>query len=249
MVHDISATKELEIKLKELNEMRKEFIDRASHELKTPITTVYGAYQLLDLLHKDKFNPEQLELFEMASIGTKRIKKLVDDLLDVSLMESKRFKLNKKKVNLSDVIINCIKEMKYFSNKRNHKIEVDILPEFNINIDESRIELVITNIISNAIKYTPSNGKISIKMNSDGQFVYLEIKDSGVGLTKEEIDDLFKKFSTIESPLKKDDMDLGSTGLGLFLSKEIIKLHQGDIWAESEGKGKGSTFTIKIPIN
>ena len=86
-------------------------------------------------------------------------------------------------------------------------------------------------------------------MNSDGQFVYLEIKDSGVGLTKEEIDDLFKKFSTIESPLKKDDMDLGSTGLGLFLSKEIIKLHQGDIWAESEGKGKGSTFTIKIPIN
>jgi len=250
LVHDISATKELEIKLKELNEMRKEFIDRASHELKTPITTVYGAYQLLDILHKDKFNPEQLELFEMASIGTKRIKKLVDDLLDVSLMESKKFKLNKSKTNLSNLIINCIKEMKYFSNKRNHEIEIDILPEFNINIDESRIELVLTNIISNAIKYTPSEGKISINMSSDGQFAYIEIKDSGVGLTKGEIDNLFKKFSTIESPLRKDlDMDLGSTGLGLFLSKEIIKLHQGEIWVESEGKGKGSTFIVKIPID
>jgi PAS domain S-box-containing protein len=250
MVHDISKTKELEIKLKELNEMRKEFIDRASHELKTPITTVYGAYQLLDLLHKDNFNPEQLELLEMASIGTKRIKKLVDDLLDVSLMESKTFKLHKSKTNISAIIINCIKEMKYFSNKRNHQINIDIIPDLYMNIDESRIELVLTNIISNAIKYTPPNGEISIKLKSDAHFAHIEIKDTGVGLTKEEIDNLFKKFSTIESPLKKDlDMDLGSTGLGLFLSKEIVKLHQGDIWAESEGKGKGSTFIVKIPVN
>lgn len=250
MVHDISDTKELEMKLKELNEMRKEFIDRASHELKTPITTVYGAYQLLDILHKDNFNPEQLELLEMASIGTKRIKKLVDDLLDVSLMESKTFKLHKSQTNMSDIIINCIKEMKYFSSKRNHKIDIDIIPDLYMNIDESRIELVLTNIISNAIKYTPPNGEISIKLKSDAQFAQIEIKDSGVGLTKEEIDNLFKKFSIIESPLKKDlNMDLGSTGLGLFLSKEIIKLHQGDIWAESEGKGKGSTFIIKIPVN
>ncbi len=249
MGHDISDTKELEMKLKELNEMRKEFIDRASHELKTPITTVYGAYQLLDLLHKDKFDSEQLELLEMAAIGTKRIKKLVDDLLDVSSMESKTFKVNKSRSNLSNIIINCIKEMKYFSNKRNHEIDIDILPELNMNIDESRIELVFTNLISNAIKYTPSNGKIQIKMQSDGKFAQVKISDSGVGLSSEEIEDLFKKFSTIESPLKKDlDMDLGSTGLGLFLSKQIIKLHGGEIWAESEGKGKGSTFFVKIPI-
>ena len=229
--------------------MRKEFIDRASHELKTPITTVYGAYQLLDLLHKDNFNPEQLELLEMASIGTKRIKKLVDDLLDVSLMESKTFKLHKSKTNMSDIILNCLKEMKYFSNKRNHKIDIDIIPDLYMNIDESRIELVLTNIISNAIKYTPPNGNISIKLNSDTHFAHVEIKDTGVGLTKGEIDNLFKKFSIIESPLKKDlNMDLGSTGLGLFLSKEIIKLHRGDIWAESEGKGKGSTFIFKIPV-
>ena len=185
----------------------------------------------------------------MASIGTKRIKKLVDDLLDVSLMESKKFTIRKDKTDLSDVIIDCIKEMKYFSNKRNHKIDLDILPEFNINIDKSRIELVLTNIISNAIKYTPSNGNISIKLTSEGQFARIEIKDSGVGLTEEETENLFKKFSIIESPLKKDlDMDLGSTGLGLFLSKEIISLHGGDIWVESEGKGKGSTFIIKIPV-
>ena len=249
MVHNISETKELELKLKELNEMRKEFIDRASHELKTPITTVYGACQLLDLLHKDNFNPEQLELIEMASIGTKRIKKLVDDLLDVSLLESRTFKVNKSRTDLSNIIINCIKEMKYFSNKRNHEIDIDILPELNMNIDESRIELVFTNLISNAIKYTPSNGKIHIKMQSDGKFVQVKISDSGVGLSSEEIKNLFKKFSTIESPLKKDiDMDLGSTGLGLYLSKEIIKLHGGEIWAESEGKGKGSTFIVKIPV-
>ena len=87
-------------------------------------------------------------------------------------------------------------------------------------------------------------------MQSDGKFAQVKISDSGVGLSSEEIKDLFKKFSTIESSLKKDlDMDLGSTGLGLFISKEIIKLHDGEIWAESEGKGKGSTFTVKLPLN
>ncbi|MCK4383357.1 MAG: hypothetical protein KAW66_08705, partial [Candidatus Lokiarchaeota archaeon] len=246
---DISDTKELEIKLKELNEMRKEFIDRASHELKTPITTVYGAYQLLDIMNKEQFNLEQLELLDMAFSGTKRIKKLVDDLLDVSLMESKTFRLKKRKTNLCDLIQNCIKEMKYFSNRRNHEIIVDIQPDVILDIDESRIELVLTNLISNAIKYTPSNGKIQIKMQSDGKIAQIKISDSGVGLSSEEIKYLFKKFSTIESPLKKDlNMDLGSTGLGLFISKEIIKLHQGEIWAESEGKGNGSTFIVKIPI-
>lgn len=250
MGHDISDTKELEIKLKELNEMRKEFIDRASHELKTPITTVYGAYQLLDILYKDKFDPEQLELLEMAFSGTRRIRKLVDDLLDVSKMESKVFKLNKTKTNLGDLISNCVKEMRYFSNKRNHEIIIDLEPELYLNIDESRIELVLTNLISNAIKYTPSKGKINIKMISGDKFAQIIIKDTGVGLTKKEIEGLFKKFSRIASPLKKDlDIDLGSTGLGLFISKEIIKLHGGEIWAESEGKGKGSTFTVKIPVN
>jgi len=250
MGHDISEKKEVEIKLKELNEMRKEFIDRASHELKTPITTVYGAYQLLDMLHKDKFDPEQLEILEMAFSGTRRIKKLVDDLLDVSLMESKIFKLKKRRTNLSDLIQNCIKEMKYFSNKRNHEIIIDLEPELYLNIDESRIELVLTNLISNAIKYTPSKGRINIKIKSDDKFAQIIIKDTGVGLTKKEIEGLFKKFSRISSPLKKDlDMDLGSTGLGLFISKEIINLHGGEIWAESEGKGKGSTFIITIPVN
>jgi signal transduction histidine kinase len=249
MGRDISEKKEVEIKLKELNEMRKEFIDRASHELKTPITTVYGAYQLLDILHKDKFDTEQLELLEMAFSGTRRIRKLVDDLLDVSLMESKTFKLIKRKTNLGDLISNCVKEMRYFSNKRNHEIIIDLEPELYLNVDESRIELVLTNLISNAIKYTPSKGKINIKMISDDKFAQIIIKDTGVGLAKKEIEGLFKKFSRIESPLKKDlDIDLGSTGLGLFISKEIIELHEGEIWAESEGKGKGSTFSVKIPV-
>ncbi len=250
MGRDISEKKEVEIKLKELNEMRKEFIDRASHELKTPITTVYGAYQLLDTLYKDKFDPEQLELIEMAFSGTRRIRKLVDDLLDVSKIDSNVFKLNKRKTNLGNLITNCVKEMRYFINKRNHEIIIDLEPELYLNIDESRIELVLTNLISNAIKYTPSKGKINIKIKSDEKFAQITIKDSGVGLTKKEIEGLFKKFSRVKSPLKKDlDMDLGSTGLGLYISKEIIKLHEGEIWAESEGKGKGSTFTVKIPVN
>jgi PAS domain S-box-containing protein len=249
MGHDISKKKEVEEKLKELDELRKEFIDRASHELKTPITTVYGAYQLLNTLFRDKFSVDQLEILDLAFSGTKRLKKLVDDLLDVSKIESKMLLLNKQRTNLSIVVKKCMKELRYLSNRRNHKIELDLPEELELNIDSSRIELVLTNLISNAIKYTPIDGRILISLAKKDNYVELKIEDNGIGLTNEEISQLFKKFSKIQNPIDKEMGLDSSTGLGLYISKEIIELHDGKIWAESKGKGKGSTFIVNLPLS
>ncbi|MFX0012323.1 MAG: PAS domain S-box protein [Candidatus Hermodarchaeota archaeon] len=250
MGHDISKKKEVEQKLKDLDELRKEFIDRASHELKTPITTVYGAYQLLNTLYRDKFSVDQLEILDLAFSGTKRLKKLVDDLLDVSKIESKMLLLNKQRTNLSEVVKKSMKELRYLSNRRNHKVELDIPDEIELNIDRTRIQLVLTNLISNAIKYTPIEGRISISLSKEDDYVEFKIIDSGVGLTDEEINQLFKKFSKIQTPIDKEvGIDMGSTGLGLYISKEIVELHNGKIWVESSGKGKGSTFIVQLPLN
>ena len=250
MGHDISKKKEIEQKLKDLDELRKEFIDRASHELKTPITTVYGAYQLLNTLYRDKFSVDQLEILDLAFSGTKRLKKLVDDLLDVSKIESKMLLLNKQRTNFSEVVKKSMKELRYLSNRRNHKVELDIPNEIELNIDRTRIQLVLTNLISNAIKYTPIEGKILISLSKEDDYVEFKITDSGVGLTDEEISQLFKKFSKIQTPIDKEvGIDMGSTGLGLYISKEIVELHNGKIWVESKGKGKGSTFIVQLPLN
>ncbi len=250
--HDISAKKETEEKLKELNEMRREFIDRASHELKTPITTVYGAYQLLNTLYLHKFDAEVLELLEMAFSGTKRLKKLVDDLLDVSKLESRMVKLEKTETNLSELINDCVAELNYLIKKRNQEIELNIPKELMIKVDRLRIELVLSNLLTNSIKYTPIKGKIFIKLDKKKHYAELLVADTGIGLSESEIKQLFKKFTNIPNPYDDDykvDMDLGSTGLGLHITKTIIELHDGTITAKSAGKNKGSTFVVHLPFN
>ncbi|MHA1375763.1 MAG: PAS domain-containing sensor histidine kinase [Promethearchaeota archaeon] len=249
MGYDISAKKEAEEKLNELDEMRRDFIDRASHELKTPITTVYGAYQLLNTLYLDKFDGEVLELVEMAFSGTKRLRKLVDDLLDVSKLESRMFKLEKTEINLSELIKDCVAELNYLLKKRDQEIELKIPDKLMINVDRLRIELVLTNLLTNSIKYTPIKGKIIIKLDKTKDHAELSIEDTGIGLTKSEIEKLFKKFTKIANPYDdKIDIDLGSTGLGLHITKTIVDLHNGTIYAKSAGKNKGSTFIVRLPF-
>jgi len=249
MGYDISEKKAIEKKLKELDKLRKDFIDKASHELKTPITTIYGAYQLLDKFYKDRFDKEQLEIFNLAFGGTKRMKKLVDDLLDISKIESDMFRLEKEKVDFSELLKQCIKEMNYLMKIRNQTYTLSTPDSIVLDIDKSRIELVLINLLSNSIKYTPENGKIDIKLEVLDNLVECSITDNGIGLTEDEIKQLFKKFSKIHKALYNElDIGLESTGLGLHIAKEIVKLHGGHIWAESEGKNKGSTFAFRLPI-
>ena len=250
MGHDISEKKKAEKGLKELDELRKEFIDTASHELKTPITAVYGACQLLDSLHRNELSQEAQELFDMAVNSTKRLKKLVDELLDVSRIESMKFTLNKKNANLSDIISECIKELSYFFKRGNFNLVVQKPENLFLNLDISRIELVIMNLLTNAIKYTPKNGTISINLEEHDEFAEILIKDTGIGLTKNEIGRLFGKFSKMQTPLDKQlSNQLGSTGLGLHLVKNYVELHGGSINVQSEGKNKGTTFIVKLPLN
>ncbi|MFX0017789.1 MAG: PAS domain S-box protein [Promethearchaeota archaeon] len=245
---DINQRKKAQEKLKDLNKMRREFIDRASHELKIPITTIYGAFQLLDQFHKHKFDDDTSAIFEIALSGTKQLKKLVDSLLDLSRLEAKMFKLEKSNIDLTNLIKKCVNGVKYLMKSRNQTYDLALPNSLHIDVDDSRIELVLNNLLTNAIKYTPTSGKISIKLESIENYAQISVRDTGIGLTKVELNKLFKKFSKIQTPLHDElNISLKSTGLGLHIAKEIVKLHGGEIWAESEGRNKGSTFLVKLP--
>jgi len=250
---DINSKKKAEIliieenkRLLELNKIKSEFISRASHELKTPITSIYGGSQILMELYKDQMCSEAIEFIELINRGGKRLKLLVDNLLDASRIDSDKLRLNLQSESIAQIIRDSTDEIRYLAYKRNIIIEQHIPETTNIVVDKIRIEQVITNLISNAIKNTPRKGIILLVLEEKPDSVIFKVKDSGIGLTEKEMDKLFKKFGKIERVGPKMDIDIEGSGLGLYISKEIIDLHGGNIWVESKGRNKGATFYFKL---
>ncbi|UCC20794.1 MAG: PAS domain S-box protein [Promethearchaeota archaeon] len=237
-------------KLKDLDQIRKNLISRVSHELKTPLATVCGGAELFSHLYNAELNDEQIELINLIEKGGKRLKFLVDNLIDISRIEYNKFKLSKKQNDLSELIRESTSEMLHFAKERNLSLNIELVDEISLYIDRIRIEQVIMNLLSNAIKNTPPLGKIKIKVEETGNWAQITISDTGVGLTRDEMDILFTRFGKIE---RYGDgleyINIQGSGLGLFISKEIIDLHNGNIRVESEGRGKGSSFIVKLPMN
>ena len=233
-------------RLMEINKIKSEFISRASHELKTPITSIYGGAQILLELYKDDMCLDAIEFVELISRGGKRLKLLIDNLLDASRIESDKLRLNLQNENLTQIVKGSTNEIKYLAYKRNLIIEQHLPETVNIAVDKIRIEQVITNLISNAIKNTPRKGIITLILEDNPVSVLFKVTDSGIGLTEKDMDKLFTKFGKIERIGFKMDIDIEGSGLGLYISKEIIDLHGGNIWVESEGRNKGSTFYFKL---
>ena len=257
ILHDISERKRADLlvqeeiqKLKELDQIRKDLISRVSHELKTPLVSVCGASELLLELFDDKMTKESLELIKMIEKGGSRLKYLVDNLLDITRIEYNKFELMPELTNLSDIIKDCSSELMYLIKQRKLNIKLEFPEEIIINIDRIRIEHVILNLFSNAIKNTPPNGNISIKLYQKKNWIEISITDTGIGLTEEEMGIIFTRFGKIERYEEGIEfIDIQGSGLGLFISKEIVDLHGGTIRAESEGRGKGSTFIVKLPTS
>ena len=134
-------------------------------------------------------------------------------------------------------------------NKRSLSLNIDLPKELYIEVDKIRIEQVIINILLNAVKNTSKNGKIYISLEEHENYIYVTIKDTGVGFTKNEMELVFKKFGKIERYGMGLDIDINGSGLGLYISKEIVDLHGGKIWVESKGRNKGSTFIVKLNRN
>jgi len=238
---DITKRKQVEFlineeiaKLKELDQIRKNLISRVAHELKTPLATVCGGAELFTNLYDNKVGVEQLEIIKLIEKGGKRLKYLVDNLIDISRIEYDKLKLKKQKSDLSKLIRESTKEMKHFIKERNLNLNLELPDTLVLDIDKIRIEQVILNLVSNAIKNTHPRGKITIKLEKLDNWAVISVSDTGIGLTKEEMEILFTRFGKIERYGEGlEYIDIQGSGLGLFISKEIVDLHDGNIRAES----------------
>ncbi|MFX1590538.1 MAG: ATP-binding protein, partial [Promethearchaeota archaeon] len=250
---DITEKKEFDklifeenVRLRELDQMRKNLITRISHELKTPLTSIYGVSQIL-LQKKNEFSDDGASsLIEILYEGSVRLKNLIDDLLNTSRLDTGKLEIIKNKENLVSIIENSIREMTYLAKSRNIKINSILPDKLYFEVDKLRLEQVIINLLSNAIKNTPRDGAISIKLYDLDKNIDIEVMDTGVGITEEEKEMLFKKFGKIERYGKDLDVDVEGAGLGLFISKELVELHGGEISVESEGRNKGAKFIVRL---
>lgn len=252
-VIDITEKKEAEkliieenTKLLELHEMRKDIINRVSHELKTPLTSIYGASEILMAKFKNEMSDNVLEFMEILYRGAIRLKELVDNLLDASILDADKFELKLNNEDVVEIIKGSVNEMAHLASVREIGLNMDVPDALFFDVDKLRLRQAIHNLISNAIKNTPLGGKVSIVLIDRNNFVEIKVKDNGVGITEKEKEKLFEKFGKIERYGMNLDVDIEGSGLGLYISKEIIELHGGRILVESEGRNKGSIFTIRL---
>ena len=236
-------------KLKELDQIRSDLIRRISHELKTPLISIFSGSQYLLEHSNDKFKDQTQSIIQLIHMGGYRLKSLVDNLILTYSIESNELNLNLKRENIIQIIKNCIEDIVFQAKKRQIFISIELLKELYIEVDKSTIKRAISNIISNAVKNTPTNGNIFVSTFEHPNYIDIIVKDDGVGLTEKEKLLLFKRFGKIERYGKGMDVDIEGAGLGLYIANEIVKLHNGEIIVKSKGRNKGSTFIIRLSTN
>ena len=180
--------------------------------------------------------------------GSERLENLINELLESSSLEKNEIKLNLKEGDLASLIEHTLEELNEVIKMRNHSVILNLNDELLTKFDERKIHKVVSNLLLNAINYTPKKGQIKIYSDIKDSDIVISIEDDGIGLTKEEKQKLFRQFGKIERYGKGWDIGIDGVGFGLYNSKKILELHRGKIWVESEGKNRGSTFSFSIPI-
>ncbi len=237
-IHDLTKEKQLE-------EMKLDFVSMAAHELRTPITSIVGYLSVFMDEMKGKIPPSQAELLDKIEFASKQLQSLVDNMLNVSRIERGVFSVTVAPMDYLDLMDKIFSEVKERAKSKSQTLEYTppTTPLPQMEGDKIRLGEVISNLIGNAINYTPAGGHIKVSVElKEGQII-THITDNGRGIPPEAISRLFQKFYRVVSKLEQSSK---GNGLGLYISKAIVEVHHGKIWVESE-LGKGSTFSFSLP--
>lgn len=228
-------------KRKKFDNLRKEFVANVSHELKTPITLIRGTVETL--LHAQKLDTDQSQrLLKMCLRHSDRLDAIVNDLLSLSTIENKPENFEKTEINLEETITHIIEMCSTKAELRNIKIERECTVA-SVVANQPLLEQAIINLTDNAIKYSPENSTVTLKIDEDNLYVRIHVKDQGQGISPLHHSRIFERFYRVDIARSRD---MGGTGLGLAIVKHIVNLHKGDVALNSD-VGQGSEFIIQLP--
>jgi histidine kinase len=229
-------------KLEKTETIRRQLIGDVTHELRTPLTAVKGYLEGL----MDGVLPADPETYEQIHSEIDRLQRLVNDLQELSRVEAGAFQLNLAPVPPERLIERIQSTLGRQFEDKNIQLVTDVetgLP--NLFVDKDRIIQVLTNLAGNALQYTPNGGKVSISVRREKSEILFAVKDTGIGISTEQLTFIFNRFYRTD---KSRNRASGGSGIGLTIAKALVQAHQGKIWAESNGEGKGSTFSFLIPL-
>lgn len=226
-----------------MDEARKnDFIGMVSHELKTPLTSLTAIIQVADnklRLSEDHFLASAMK---KASAQVRRMSSMINGFLNISRLESGKIDINKQKFHLHELIAETVAEFEITT--ASHIIEINDCDDVTINADRDKIASVLSNLIGNAVKYSPAQAEVTVKCKMTGTEVIVSVADKGMGIAAGDLERIFDRYYRAES---SKTQHISGFGIGLYLSAEIIQRHNGRIWADSE-PGKGSTFYFSLPL-
>ncbi len=232
--------------LKEVDALKTRFINSVAHELGTPLTAIRLQMHLLKRTHASGTMERREKSLRVVDRNFNRLELLVHDLVDTARMERGRIQLTLQPTDATALLHECRDTFEEVARAKGIKLSVDAAPGIMLDADGARLQQVLVNLVSNAMKFTPNGGRVDLTLSSDGPHTVLTVKDSGAGIAA---DDLPRVFDAFIQGTPTDGVDRGGTGLGLHISRTIVEAHGGVIGCDSEGAGHGTTFTASFPTN
>ncbi len=237
--------KKQNVQLKKLDRVKTDFLNSTSHELRTPVASIKGYIQMLLKQTLGNITEEQKKALEVLLRNTNRLDHLIQDILDISRLESGTMKFITEKTDVTKMVNEIAETMQASADLKRIKINIDIQKEIpDLMIDQERIKQVLMNLVDNAIKFSPDSSTINIKARKEKENVLFEVQDFGRGIPKNKQKKIFERFYQVDSGI---DRKFGGIGLGLTISKKIIDIYDGQIWVDST-LGKGSSFRFSLPL-
>lgn len=227
-----------------LNKMQSNFVASVSHELKSPLASIQ--LYLETMKYHDVSREEVLDFVETMLADTERLSGLIDTILEAGSVEPKSMQLQLQPVEMRSFLLELmVGYQRQFQEKEfDARLEIEDAP--TLNLDKRAIRMVFNNLIGNALRYSSRGAPFTIRMRNQGKYCEIDFADSGIGLSQKDFKKIFRKFYRVQN---RESQNIEGAGLGLFISREILKNHKGKIKVFSEGKGKGSTFKVFLPLN
>jgi signal transduction histidine kinase len=220
-----------------------------SHELRTPLTAIIGYTEILLYEYFGAVNDRQRQQLDVVLECSRHLLDLINDILDISKIESGKTELELGRVRIVELLKHTLVLLKENASGQKIGITTRVPPELaslEVIADERRVKQVLFNLLSNALKFTPVGGRIDVGMSTQSGALAISVSDTGIGIPPGELDRIFEAFYQIKG--RASSSKASGSGLGLSLARQIVELHGGRIWAESEGEGKGSTITFTLPL-
>jgi two-component system, OmpR family, sensor histidine kinase BaeS len=233
-----------ESRREQLDRLKDEFVLTASHELRSPLTSVQGFAELL-MLERDSLTPRQAETVEIILDNCRHLVRLLNDLLDLARSDAGRLSIRPQPTEVAPLIDDVVRTMRAQTEAGNQSLTEHVPPDLPlINVEPDRIRQILVNLLTNAHEYSPEGASIGVSARTLGAEVEISVTDNGPGIPEEQLERIFDRFTRGDAGLTQR---VGGTGLGLAISKSLVELHGGDITAESV-VGQGSTFRVRLPI-